>query len=257
MIQDHMFGTNPIQLAWSFDGTECASISLPSPDAYLLPSVKWGFVEELFSAAFWKFQASNYHLGSLQRDFRLGENLLEEVAVCLLGGFGMPAELGLRAFQRLKSRRMLSGTASAAEIEDALNEPFDFFGKRRRYRFARQKARYLSESLQRLCNCLVPDDHLACREMLTSLPGIGPKTASWIVRNYYGSDQVAILDVHILRAGAILGIFEAGVNPSKHYFELERVFLEFCDAIDEPASAVDAVMWDAMRRIKASRLSLH
>ncbi len=252
-----MTQTEEIQVAWCFDGLKCTSIPLPSADAYVMPGVKWGHVEELFSPAFWKFQARNFRLMSSSQDFRLGENLLEEVAVCLLGGFGMPAELGLGAFERLKAHGKLSGEATSKEIEELLSEPFDYFGQPRRYRFIRQKARYLSESLQLLCGYQIPNDHLACRDLLTSLPGIGPKTASWIVRNHFGSDKVAILDIHILRAGAKLGIFEAGVDPTKNYFALEKSFLAFCSAIEEPASAVDAVIWDSMRRIKASRSLLH
>jgi endonuclease III len=45
------------------------------------------------------------------------------------------------------------------------------------------------------------------RQLLLSIEGIGPKTASWIVRNVMGSDDVAIIDIHILRACTGMGVF--------------------------------------------------
>ncbi|MDZ3993341.1 hypothetical protein PspTeo4_24872 [Pseudomonas sp. Teo4] len=42
----------------------------------------------------------------------------------------------------------------------------------------------------------------ALRDWLLELPGIGYKTASWVARNWLDADDVAILDIHILRAGA-------------------------------------------------------
>ena len=45
------------------------------------------------------------------------------------------------------------------------------------------------------------------------------------------------------------GVFPKGVDPVRNYFEMEERFLEFCVAIDEPPSRLDAIMWDYMRRI--------
>ena len=50
---------------------------------------------------------------------------------------------------------------------------------------------------------------VALRDWLLAIPGIGPKTASWIVRNRTGSSAVAIIDVHILRAGTSAGSVQA------------------------------------------------
>ena len=230
------------------------SVELPSPSTEVLPGIPWGCASEWFSPAFWKYQSEASRTYSPQNHFRLGESLAEEVAVCLLGGHGLPAELGLAAFQRLRSRQLLSAFTPMAELESALSEPLDIGGRTRRYRFPRQKAKFLWHALQAiesLPNALPPR---SMRDFLTSIPGIGPKTASWIVRNHFGSNDVAILDVHILRAGAAMGLFPEEPDPSKHYFKLEERFLEFCLAIDEPASLVDALMWDFMRRIGPTSL---
>lgn len=98
-----------------------------------------------------------------------------------------------------------------------------------RYRFASQRAKYLAGTLAGL-NEIDEDDlgDLELRDALCGLPGIGPKTASWIVRNRRGSDAVAILDVHIVRACVHMGVFPDKADPARHYLDLERRFLDFC-----------------------------
>ena len=112
-----------------------------------------------------------------------------------------------------------------------------------------QKAKFLWHAIHAVDALPTELSPRELRDYLTGVPGIGPKTASWIVRNHLDCDEVAILDIHILRAGAAIGIFESSADPSREYYQLEERFLQFCDAIDEPASLVDALMWDYMRRI--------
>ena len=95
----------------------------------------------------------------------------------------------------------------------------------------------------------MPSEALELRNFLTTLNGIGPKTASWVVRNHLDADEVAILDVHIIRAGVHIGLYDQTVDPARHYYSMERQFLDFCLAIEERASLVDAIMWDYMRRL--------
>jgi len=161
----------------------------------------------------------------------------------------MKAELGLAAYARLRDRGLLTGTPSQARLEAQLSEPFLLNGRLRRYRFPRQKARFLVTCLQRLSQFPEPPDDVALRDQLTTLPGIGLKTASWIVRNCRASNAVAIIDIHILRAGRLIGLFGASHDPSRHYRDLERRFLDLAAAISTPASTLDALIWDYMRRL--------
>lgn len=244
-----MWGKNSIYVSSTGRREGLIAIELPSPSSEVLPGIFWGCAGELFTPAFWKYQSSGLRPSFPIKSFQLGRTLQEEIAVCLLGGHGLPAELGLAAFQRLRDRQLLDSRTCQTELEQALSEPLFLNGRSRRYRFPRQKAKFLWYALQ--AADIIPADlsSRALRNYLTSVPGIGPKTASWIVRNHFGSNDVAILDVHILRAGAAMGLFPAKADPAKHYFELEDRFLEFCGAIEEPASLVDALMWDYMRRI--------
>lgn len=237
------------QSAWGRCGSDFISVDMPCPDSSVMRGVQWGSADELLTAAFWKYQSYMRRIRIQPSDFCIGRNLMEEVAVCLLGGYGMPAEIGLAAFERLQQENLLDGNAPSGTIEERLAAPFNLSGRERRYRFPRQKARYLSASLKALRNPGIPTQDVELRDFLTSLPGIGPKTASWVVRNHMGSDNVAILDVHIVRAGVHIGLYPTNSDPSKKYREMEERFIEFCRAIEEPTSLVDAIMWDFMRRL--------
>jgi thermostable 8-oxoguanine DNA glycosylase len=179
--------------------------------------------------------------------------LAEETGACLLGGYGMPAELGLGAYARLRADGLLEGTPSQAVLERRLSEPFFVQGRPRRYRFPQQKARYLAACLSALSRFDEPEDDVDLRDALAALAGIGPKTASWIVRNYRASNCVAVLDVHIVRAGRHVGLFEKVHTPERHYPRLEAAFLAFAAALPTAAGMLDGMMWDYMRRMPTHR----
>lgn len=223
--------------------------SLPEGLAEVMPGVRWGSPDELFTPAFWKYQSEAQVRRNLYRDHRLGETLLEEIAVCLLGGYGIPAEMGMAAFRRLREDGLLAGDASEQSIFERLLNPFEIGGRQMRYRFASQKASYLSRSLSLARDFKVSGSERQLREQLLRLPGIGPKTASWVVRNHLDSDDVAIIDVHLHRACVMMKVFDADSDPARDYFGLEELFLGFARAIKVRASVLDAVIWDLMRRI--------
>lgn len=231
------------------DGAAC-QLRLPSPESQILSGICWGSFDELLTPAYWKGQAWQHERLGTYDDFRLGRSLAEELAACLLGGYGMPAELGLAAYRRLRDRGLLGIVPTIAALEAALSEPFlTRRGATRRYRFPRQKARYLAGCLRAIQDVEPPGPDVALRDLLLELPGIGPKTASWVVRNHRASNAVAIIDVHILRAGRHVGLFPVSWQPQRHYFQLEEAFLEFAAALDVRASLLDALIWDYMRRL--------
>ena len=90
------------------------------------------------------------------------------------------------------------------------------------------------------------------RDWLLALPGIGYKTASWIARNWLDADDVAILDIHVLRAGALAGFFERELTVERDYLQLEDQFLKFSRAIGVRASELDAVIWLEMMSSSAT-----
>jgi N-glycosylase/DNA lyase len=222
--------------------------SLPDPDEMVLQGVVWGAPEVAFTPAYWVTQYwmrdDTYPLHQ-----RLGESLEEEVVACLLGGYGIPAEIGLAAFARLKERDLVTaGGQRYREIAEALLSPLTIDGRQVRYRFWAQRARYIAGALVVLADS-APPTHSATslRSYLLAIPGIGPKTASWIVRNWLASDDVAILDIHIVRAGQLMGLYSRSENVTDRYFEMERRFLDFAKALNVPAARLDALIWAHMR----------
>lgn len=223
---------------------------MPNREAYVMPGIMWGSFDELMTPAYWRGQTWQHEQLGNYKNFRLGRSLREEVAACLLGGFGMKADLGLLAFDRLREAGLLTETPLAPDIESLLEKPFEIEGKKKHYRFPRQKAHYLAGCLDALNNLNESNDDIQFRNQLMELPGIGPKTASWIVRNYKGSNAVAIIDVHILRIGKHIGFFSKNMDPQKDYIALENAFINFAQAIKVSAGLLDAIMWDYMRRLQ-------
>ncbi len=231
--------------------TGIIQVEMPSPDEPLIGSVRWGAYDVFPMPAYWQYQVVVRRLGGRPASYRLGRTLAEEVAACLLGGHGIPATVGLAAYERLHERGAFGPQRpSQATIEEWLKEPLQMQSKEGtrqvRYRFAAQKARFLAAALPEVQSPPAFETGRQLRDWLTRLPGVGPKTASWIARNWKDADDVAILDIHIMRVGQVLGLFPRELTVERHYMELEDLFLEFSDALGVRASELDAVIWYEM-----------
>jgi len=222
-----------------------------SPPAHeVLPGLAWGAIDAFPTPAYWSCQVLSRRVAGASMKYRLGATLTEEVAACLLGGHGIPASIGLAAFQHLRRTGLIQAgreMASEPELLECLSAPMALNGKLVRYRFARQKARYLRSALERLAAEPAPEGSgRTLRDWLLPVQGIGYKTASWIARNWLDADDVAILDIHILRAGVLGGFFEEGLSVERDYLLLEQQFLSFAHALGVRASELDALIWHEM-----------
>jgi len=244
------------QIVSSVFSGEMRTLSLPDSNEQLVNNVRWGRFDEIFSPAFWAMQVWFATETNAKRCHRLGASLVEEVAACLLGGYGMRSEVGLAAFQIIRRKGLLCGIPTEADFFKILNQPFPIHGRFLRYRYPRQRSLYLSLALRRLSQEIAPTEDLKFREWLLTFPGIGLKTASWITRNWLGSDRVAILDVHVHRAGVLAGIFRLSECPSRCYLSLEDRLICFAKALGVRLSLLDAVVWDQMRRMQGFALDI-
>lgn len=230
-----------------FMGPVAVQIELPAADTELLPGVRWGAMEAFPSAAYWTYQVMAHRAAGKPVRYRLGETLREEIAACILGGHGIPAEVGVAAFRRVKESQILERDPSEEDILLQLREPLRVNGRSIRYRFARQKARYLGAALRALPETASGiRSGRELRDALLRLPGIGHKTASWISRNWLDADDVAILDIHIVRAGRLVGFLAPELSVPRDYLALEAQFLAFSKAVGVRASELDAVIWREM-----------
>lgn len=211
-----------------------------------LSDIDWEEAGRLYTKSYWEVQ---YYLAKHESySCKLGSNLLEEIVACLLGGYGLKAEMGLLAFHRMRNLRLIRPNVSLSEIESAICQPFSLNGKKVHYRFPHQKAKYIYSFLQRadidefenLYGC-------ALRNKLMSVNGIGPKTASWIARNFGNCEDVAIVDIHIYRAGRLAGFIDRNWDIQRDYFKIEESFLDFCNSINASPSKMDSIMWNQMK----------
>ena len=240
-----------MQTAYAIVEGEIASWTLPAPEEEVMPGVPWGTVSDVLSPAYWTAAARSAPEAT-HAFVCLDGNLAAEVAFCLLGGHGIAAEIALAAYERLAQEGTfdVKAAASATRLLEALQRPLIVEGRQVRYRFPRQRSDRIARALALLRDRpLRAHDPRLFRTDLMMIPGIGPKTASWIVRNHTGSDEVAILDIHIVRACQAMKVFGRDIRLPRDYEQLEERFLTFARRIGVGAAVLDAVMWSQMRRL--------
>ncbi|MEW6008268.1 MAG: N-glycosylase/DNA lyase [Candidatus Omnitrophota bacterium] len=121
-------------------------------------------------------------------------------------------------------------------------------------RFYKNKSRYLVECRNffknngRLCmkNRLVNKDILSTREWLVgNIKGIGYKEASHFLRNIGLGDNLAILDIHILRNLKKFGVIKElpKTLTKRLYLETEHKLKKFCQKVKIPPSHLDLLFW--------------
>lgn len=244
-----------MQQVWIGSGRAATTIDLPAHDAEVLPGVTWGFASDPAAPAYWAARC-RWPDDRLPDFIEKGRSLLEAVGFCLLGGFGIKYEINQAAFDRLQAYGAFGPDSSPVEADLArlLTDPLEVGGRHVRYRFPNQRARRLTAMHAALATMEIEDlPALEMRNRLQQIEGIGPKTASWIVRNFLGSDEVAIIDIHVIRACRSMSLFPDKFALPRDYAQLERRFLDFADGIGIQASVLDAVMWTEVREGHAYR----
>lgn len=231
-------------------GATCAERLIPSADEDLMPGVKWGDPWVVFTPAYWLSQAWMLQLevtGS--SSYRARQGLVEELVFCLLGGFGITAELASAAFEACEQVGLIERREPDPDVwAKTLLDPLNIGGRQVRYRYPNQKAKFLAAAMQRISDLhLEGANGKSARDELMLLPGVGYKTASWVVRNVFDSDEVAILDIHLIRAGLLCGLFTSKDRVERDYLSMEDRFLSFSSALGLRPAALDCVIWDGMR----------
>ena len=105
-------------------GSVNVNIELPEPEAEVMPGVRWGDVAAFPTPAYWAYQVMARRIERNAIRYRLGTSLKEEVGACLLGGHGIPAKVGVVAFEHLRRRGAFADQPPPAETLLAwLSEP--------------------------------------------------------------------------------------------------------------------------------------
>jgi N-glycosylase/DNA lyase len=236
------------QVLGVIDG-EVRELLLPDCNELVVPGVRWGAFDQFFTPAYWVSQLWMLSDTPSALTYRLGRTLKEETAACMLGGHGITAEMCLAAYDALRESGILqSSTVTQAEIASVLKQRLSSGNRSFHYRFPNIKAKFLAPALNALHDESPPtEDHKAFRNWFLRFAGVGLKTASWITRNWLNSDDVAILDVHVVRCGRMCGLFQQEHDPARHYCEMEERFLHFASCLGVHAAKLDVLMWQQMR----------
>lgn len=184
-----------------------------------------------------------------------------ELLFCLLGGFGISYEhcrsatnavLELRPFSVHWEGPTLQSTIASLLASERF-EPRRIDGSFRKYRFPNKKAltivaarRWLQKNrpVEKRLEEMASDSER--RRFLCECPGLGPKTASWLLRNL-GAESLAIIDVHVLRALIAQKRIHANVRMPKDYELAEQAFLDWCRQLNASPPAFDLFIWDWQR----------
>lgn len=240
-----------MQLEEYFADDKYYDCQIPDADDEVLAGVKWGNVSQILTPAFWRFHClTNRSIEEPDR-YHLGSSLREEVVACLLGGHGIVGETGIAAYKHLRRSGIIEQPKPHADdIEQLLRQPLHIGSRTIKYRYPKQKAKYIAAAIGFLNENTLPEQSGSLlRDSLTEIPGIGLKTAAWITRNWLDSNDVAILDIHIHRAGVIAGFYSPNDDVVRSYRKMEKTFLAFADAIEIPAGVLDNQIWNQMRMV--------
>ncbi|MBM4168728.1 MAG: DNA lyase [Ignavibacteria bacterium] len=130
-------------------------------------------------------------------------------------------------------------------------DPEPYLRNRSHYvRFHRVKSKRLRAARKRSLDTsfLRSDDIAAFRKrefLVREFTGLGFKEATHFLRNIGRSENLAILDRHILHSLETIAVIDVTppTLPKKRYLEIEAVFQEFAERIEIPMTHLDLLFW--------------
>jgi N-glycosylase/DNA lyase len=153
-----------------------------------------------------------------------------------------------------------------SSIYDALTNKHDH-SKKNSYRFPRLRAKQLSRTKQLLLDQGLTlkrmvfesnDEMNIRRELITMIPGLGPKQASMFLRNVSRSYNLAVLDTHVLRFLEIQQIIEKNIRLSighlANYERVETIIKDYSESIGYPVGYMDWAIWATMKAARELNL---
>lgn len=210
----------------------------------------------------WRIVCDLYCEATCQIEAAKLRDIEDELLFCLLGGFGITYEharsasitIGrIRPFSIDWEDKQLYQTILSALTRPQF-EPRRVDGSFRRFRFPKQKAAGIIKA-RRWLHCQPPlherlyelSNPQERRRFLSGCPGLGFKSASWLLRNIGLGSDLAIIDVHVFRALVNANRIPDHLRLPKDYEIAEEAFLAWCDELDAPSAAFDLFVWQWQR----------
>jgi N-glycosylase/DNA lyase len=194
--------------------------------------------------------------------------LLFELVACILGS-QVPYEVALAAAKEIRNTGLLETPTKRYCIQiyekaiyNLLSQPLqhpDWAPTGRRYRFPRIRANQISRTVwaiysdsgslqERLRACKNATE--ARRSIIAVGVGIGPKQASLFLRNIDFTDELAILDSHVLRFMGLCGQLCQATKPisSLQTYESHETHLRnYAQRSGYSLGCIDQAIWIVMR----------
>jgi N-glycosylase/DNA lyase len=205
---------------------------------------------------------------AIDREYSLfsksNERAIDEFFFVILGGFGISYELNKSGLTVLKNKDLINekyftSASNLVLIENRIRKEFSkkqftpvtLNGQFRKYRYVETKPKVISEAgywlwnncSWRLFDKLSELDPLTARAWLCKCPGIGMKSASWLLRNTGFNDDCAVLDIHILRFLSYLGFNIPNQLTERIYLQLEEALRSICCKIGVSLGKMDYLLW--------------
>ncbi len=196
--------------------------------------------------------------------------LAYELIICILGS-GVRYEVCLGYANCIKSKNLVSkkkvlnhNEETKFLLEKLLSSPVkSYFNNAtyKKYRYPNRGSDHLSRafyniyseygSLNTLINSVTSSFELR-RELIKLCPGIGPKQSSHFIKNIGYTDEVAILDRHILKYLELYDgneICRKQIGKIDYYERIEQDFISIASKFEYSVSVVDQSMWFIMREL--------
>lgn len=214
---------------------------------------------DIFWVHAWELSGHHYRLNPGSATNLTEDHVRSELLFCLLGGQAISYDLNRSAADRLAAlgvfgARLWLEQEIRSELELPQFEPRRRDGGPRRYRFPARKAALLAGAAAWISERRPLSDLLSARPsererraLLMDCPGLGPKSASWLLRNLGLGHRLAILDIHVLRAMTACGRLTTSRLP-QDYERAEIAYLNWCDELEVEPGGFDLLLWDWSRQ---------
>lgn len=194
------------------------------------------------------------------------QEIVQELLLCILGS-GVRYEVAVAYAMKITSSKCLN-VKNTITIEDDIssilnNEAPNYWGGKsyKRYRYPNARASYISSSyynitrefgsFKKFLNNNYSPSELR-RIIVLNCPGIGPKQASHFLKNVGYSNELAILDRHIIKYMEMVESKSVSTYQLGRLDKYEDIEIRFINAVknfQHPIAIVDQAMWFIMRAL--------
>lgn len=204
---------------------------------------------------------------------KFSENeLFYELIACILGS-RVRYETAKECAKRLKDEGLLNRdyllrnpvlaeSTIFKELKRSIYPPFTNGTTGVSYPYSRSKAKFIVQTSYEiyynqattlkalLKNCI---DEFEARDLLVEIcMGIGPKQASLFLRNIYYTENLAILDSHVIQYMKMQGLHQ-GITKSitrNQYIIYEKKLSAYADSLNKSLAKLDVAIWVVMRVVQ-------